>query len=50
MLAAKFFSSSNDEDQEAPWLQNSWHKDVATYKEYDELEQILSLVTIFIHN
>ena len=22
ILAAKFFSSSHDEDQEAPWLQN----------------------------
>ena len=22
MLAAKFFSSSNNEDQETPWLQN----------------------------
>ena len=27
MLAAKFFSSSNDENQEAPWLQNPWRKD-----------------------
>ena len=29
MLAAKFFSSFNDEDQEAPWLQNPWRKDAA---------------------
>ena len=27
MLAAKFFNSSNNEDQEVPWLQNPWHKD-----------------------
>ena len=27
MLAAKFFNSSNSEDQEAHWLQNPWHKD-----------------------
>ena len=27
MLAAKFFSSSKNEDQEAPWLQNPWRKD-----------------------
>ena len=27
MLAAKLFSSSNNEDQEAPWIQNPWHKD-----------------------
>ena len=29
MLVAKFFSSSNDKDQETPWLQNPWHKDTA---------------------
>ena len=29
MLAVKFFSSSNNEDQEAPWLQNPWRKDTA---------------------
>ena len=27
MSAVKFFSSSNDEDQEAHWLQNPWRKD-----------------------
>ena len=31
MLAAKFFNSSNNEDQEAPWLQNLWHKDAIKY-------------------
>ena len=30
MLAAKFFRSSNDKDQETPWLQNSWRKDATT--------------------
>ena len=51
MLTAKFFNLSNDEYQEVPWLQNPWRKDVTTFtKEYDELGQILSLVTICIHN
>ena len=51
MLTVKFFNSSNDEYQEVPWLQNPWRKDVTTStKEYDELGQILSLVTICIHN
>ena len=27
MLATKFFSLSNNEDQEAPWSQNPWRKD-----------------------
>ena len=27
MLATKFFSSSNNEDQEAPWSQIPWYKD-----------------------
>ena len=27
MLVGKFFSLSNNEDQEVPWSQNSWHKD-----------------------
>ena len=31
MLAAKFFNSSNDEDQEALWLQNPWHIDAAAF-------------------
>ena len=31
MLAAKFFSPSNNEDQEAPWLQNHWHKDAVAF-------------------
>jgi len=26
MLVAKFFNSSNNEDQEAPWSQNPWCK------------------------
>ena len=30
MLAANFFSSSNNEDQEAPWSQNPWRKDTVT--------------------
>ena len=38
MLATKFFSSSNNEDQEAswlqnPWLQNPWCKDVVASTE-----------------
>ena len=31
MLAAKFFSSFNDEDQEAHWLQNPWCKDAIAF-------------------
>ena len=51
MLVAKFISSSNNEDQEAPWLQNPWRKDATdSTKEYDELGQILSPVTICMHN
>ena len=47
MLASKFFSSSHNEDQKAPWLQKPY--DVQTqqlFQERDELGQILSLVTI----
>ena len=33
MLAAKFFSSFNNEDQEAPWSQNPWHKDAVASTE-----------------
>ena len=33
MLAAKFFNSSNNEDQEAPWLQNPWRKDAVAFIE-----------------
>ena len=32
-MAAKFFSSSNNEDQEAPWLQNPWRKDAVAFTE-----------------
>ena len=47
ILAAKFFSSSHDEDQEAPWLQKLYG--VQTQQllhKNDELGQILSPVTI----
>ena len=33
MLAAKFFSSSNNEGQEALWSQNPWHKDTVASRE-----------------
>ena len=33
MLAIKLFSSSNNEDQEAPWSQNPWHKDAVASRE-----------------
>ena len=47
MLAAKFFSSSYDEDQEAPWSQNSMvYETQQLLQEKDELEQIISPVTI----
>ena len=47
MLATKFFSSSNDEDQEAPWLQKLYGVQTQQLlQERDELGQILSLVTI----
>ena len=50
MLAAKFFSSSKNEDQEAPWLQNPWRKDAVASSEnminYDKL----SPVTICMYN
>jgi len=43
MLATKFFCSSNNEDQDAPWSQNPWCKDaVASREKYDELRQIVS--------
>ena len=32
MLAAKLFSLFNNEDQEAPWLQNPWRKDAVVSK------------------
>ena len=33
MLVAKFFNSSNNEDQEAPWSQNPWHKDAVASRD-----------------
>ena len=45
MLAAKFFSSSNNGNKEALWSQNPWHKDAAASTEKDELGQI-----VFSHN
>ena len=33
MLAANFFSSSNNEDQEAPWSQNPWRNDAVDSRE-----------------
>ena len=33
MLAVKFFSSSNNKDQEAPWSQNFWRKDAVVSTE-----------------
>ena len=49
MLAAKFFSSSHDEDQEVSWSQNpTVYKHAASSRE-DELGQILSPVTILLH-
>ena len=33
MLAAKLFSLFNNEDQEAPWLQNPWPKDAIASRE-----------------
>ena len=42
MLAAKFFSSSHDEDQEAPWSVQTQQ----LLQEIDELGQILSPITI----
>ena len=33
MLTAKFFSSSNNEDQEASWSQNPWRKDAVASRE-----------------
>ena len=43
MLVAKFFSSSNNEAQEAYWSQNPWRKDVvASRDKYDELGRIVS--------
>ena len=46
MLAAKFFISSNNEDQEAPWLQNPWRKDAVASKENMMNQGKLSSVTI----
>ena len=47
MLAAKFFSSSHDEDQEVPWLQKPYGVQTQQLlQEKNELGQILSLVTI----
>ena len=33
MLVVKFFSSSNNEDQESPWSQNPWRKDAVASTE-----------------
>ena len=33
MLVANFFSSSNNEDQEALWLKNPWRKDAVVSTE-----------------
>ena len=47
MLVAKFFSSSHDEDQEAPWLQKPYGVQTQQLlQEKDELWQILSSLTI----
>ena len=47
MLVAKFFSSSQDEDQETPWSQNpTVYKTQQLLQEKDELGQILSPITI----
>ena len=50
MLAAKFFNSSNNEDQEAPWLQNPWRKDIIASRENKMNEGKLSPVTICMYN
>ena len=47
MLAAKLFSSSHDEDQEAHWLQKPYGVQTQQLlQERDELGQILSPITI----
>ena len=47
MLAAKFFSSSHNEDQEVPWLQKPYGVQTQQLlQERDELGQILSPITI----
>ena len=33
MLIAKFFNSSSNEDQEAPWLQNPGRKDAVASRD-----------------
>ena len=46
MLAAKFFSSSHNKDQEAPWLQKPYGVQTQQLlQEKEELGQILSPVT-----
>ena len=49
MLAAKFFISSNKEDQEAPWSQNPWCKDAVASKENMMNQGKLSSVTIYMY-
>ena len=50
MLAAKFFSSSNNEDQETPWSQNPWHKNEVTSRENMMNWGKMSPITICMHN
>ena len=46
MLVAKFLYSSNNEDQESPWSQNHWRKDVVASRENMITRAILSSITI----
>ena len=50
MLAAKFFSSSNNEDQETPWSQNPWRKNAIASRENMMNWGKMSPVTICMHN
>ena len=50
MLAAKLFSLFNNEDQEAPWLQNPWPKDSIASRENMINQGKLSPVTICMYN
>ena len=48
MLVAKFFSSSNNEDQETPWSQNPWRKNAIASRENMMNWGRMSPITIYI--
>ena len=50
MLVAKFFNSSNTEDQKAPWSQNPWCKDTVASRENMMNWGKMSPITICMHN